>query len=90
MPGIDHFDCTAQIPAMPSDNPQIPIRPNSIEEKEMLHEISNLAGAPNFNAWAMQLLRIAGEEVLKAKAPDRLPVFMESRKKAPKKKARKR
>lgn len=79
--GIDATDDTGQSPAMPSKNPILPVRFATDEEKEMFLAVWELAGAPNFNAWAITLLRAAAEDVLKAKAPERLAEFLEARRK---------
>jgi hypothetical protein len=77
--GIDGTRRTPQIPIMASDNPQMMLRAASAEEKDLLHEIARLAGSPNFNAWAMQIVRKEAEAVLREKAPNDLPKFIESR-----------
>lgn len=80
-PEIDATDVTVQSPVMPSKNPILPVRFATDEEKEMFLAVWELAGAPNFNAWAITLLREAAEDVLRAKAPNRLAEFLESRRK---------
>lgn len=76
---IDEVNRTPQIPPMASGNPQMMLRAASAEEKDLLHEIARLSGAPNFNAWAMQIVRKEAEAVLREKAPKDLPKFIESR-----------
>lgn len=55
------------------------IRVASQQEKELLVDVWRLAGSPNFNAWALPILRREAEAVLKDKAPDKVAAFIASR-----------